>query len=529
MPLFRRPARLVPGPQGEGQRPDLRAAFAGLERVLVRAAIGAARISLRLQKVARGNASLSRDSGEIQAATERLARTIAEVAARSQDTAEDARQMADLTRTGQLVSEEAAASARRLQEHTGVTEARLHALMEKVQAVTQVSRVIEDIATRTNLLALNAAIEAAHAGQAGRGFAVVADEVRKLAEGTSRQTQEIGALLQEVIAELDPARQAMTESLELASRTMDRTGVVGQQLSQLLVLAQKTSDHVEAIARSTAAQSETTLGLDGAVRTSLDAITTQGEETAHIASEAFGLSALTEDGFSHLAGFDTDSLFFRTLKAGRAMRDRCEQVLEGPVQSGRLRLEDLLDLSYSEIAGPAIQSLRRLFDVRRVPATGFTPPKFATAYDALVDEALQPIFDDVLGQEPKLIFTLIMDLNSYAPTHNRVYMKDWTGDPAQDLAGNRIKRFFTDARVLVRGARTGLGAAAMDLPDRSSREAFHRAGCALKETPAERDAFLVQTYARDTGALVTALSIPLFVQGHRYGAALLGWTEDGTG
>jgi hypothetical protein len=37
--------------------------------------------------------------------------------------------------------------------------------------------------------------------------------------------------------------------------------------------------------------------------------------------------------------------------------------------------------------------------------------------------------------------------------------------------------------------------------------------------------FLVQTYARDTGALVTVLTVPLYVMGQRYGAGLLGWTE----
>ena len=528
MSLFQRklsPASPAPVPERAG---DLLGSFEGLERVLVRSAIGAAKISLRLLNVARGNTSLGKGAGEIQGATERLVQAIAEVAENAQKTAEDARQMATLTLAGQQVSDEAASSARQLRDHTSRTEARLHALMEKIQAVTQVSRVIEDIATRTNLLALNAAIEAAHAGQAGRGFAVVADEVRKLAEGTSQQTQEIGALLQEVVAELDPARQAMTESLDLASRTLERSEEVGQQLSQLLTLAQETSSHVDAIANNTAAQTEVTFALNESVRTSMDSITSQGEESAHIATEAFGLSALTEDGFAHLAAYDTGSIFFRVLKHGRELRDRAEAVLEAPVKDGRLRLKDVLDLSYTEIKGSAIQSLARLFNVRMVPPTGFTPPKYSTAYDALVDEALQPIFDEIMGREPKLIFALILDLNSYGPIHNKVYMKDWTGDPAKDLVGNRVKRFFTDARVLVRGSRCGLGQAAMDLPDLSSRDAFHRIGCDLKETPNERNEFLVQTYARDTGALVTALSIPLSVQGHRYGSALLGWTEDGT-
>ena len=209
MSWLRRPAQTVPGPSAEGVRVDLRAAFAGLERVLVRAAIGAARISLRLQTVAGGNRSLGRDSGEIQAATERLVHSIAEVAARAQDTAEDARRMADLTRAGQQVSEEAAASARRLQEHTGVTEARLQALMEKIQAVTQVSQVIDDIATRTNLLALNAAIEAAHAGQAGRGFAVVAEEVRQLAAQSAQASREAGGLVAAILGQVAQISEEM--------------------------------------------------------------------------------------------------------------------------------------------------------------------------------------------------------------------------------------------------------------------------------------------------------------------------------
>ena len=39
--------------------------------------------------------------------------------------------------------------------------------------------------------------------------------------------------------------------------------------------------------------------------------------------------------------------------------------------------------------------------------------------------------------------------------------------PEKDLVGNRIKRFFTDQRVLVRDARVGLPKAAAALPDRA--------------------------------------------------------------
>lgn len=110
--------------------------------------------------------------------------------------------------------------------------------------------------------------------------------------------------------------------------------------------------------------------------------------------------------------------------------------------------------------------------------------------------------------------------------HNRAFCKDWTGIPERDLVGNRVKRFFWDQRVLVRGARVGLGAAAERLPNMATRQQFIEAGCDLRESPRQREQFLVQTYARDTGEVMTVITVPLFVKGQRWGAALVGWKEE---
>jgi len=63
-------------------------------------------------------------------------------------------------------------------------------------------KVIDDVASQTNILALNAAIEAARAGEYGRGFAVVADNVRRLAEETSSYSGDIAKLNENLVTNI---------------------------------------------------------------------------------------------------------------------------------------------------------------------------------------------------------------------------------------------------------------------------------------------------------------------------------------
>ncbi len=65
-------------------------------------------------------------------------------------------------------------------------------------SVSEIAKLIEDIAEQSSILAMNAAIEAAHAKEYGVGFAVVAQEMRKLAESTSESTRKIKSLMSEM-------------------------------------------------------------------------------------------------------------------------------------------------------------------------------------------------------------------------------------------------------------------------------------------------------------------------------------------
>lgn len=162
-------------------------------------------------------------------------------------------------------------------------------LVDRMDAIDEMTSMIRDIAEQTNMLALNANIEAARSGEAGDGFAVVAKEIKQLAEESEDAVDEIAGTIGDLREGINETATAIEESNREIERAADSVGDVVDSIDAVTTAAQETEHGVREIAETTANQAEDIQSVEAVVNAAAE----RGDEIQAAASE---MQATVETG-----------------------------------------------------------------------------------------------------------------------------------------------------------------------------------------------------------------------------------------
>lgn len=156
------------------------------------------------------------------------------------------------------------------------------------EEVTDIVRVIDEIAFQTNLLALNASVEAAHAGDTGRGFAIVANEVRTLSQRTSKAALEIKNLISNSSDQVAAGRVLVKKS--------------NQKLEQIVNVASTVSELVADISEQSDQQRVSIDEVNTAMG-DMESMTAKNSDLAEQTAQVSTFLSTQSEGLDELLGF----------------------------------------------------------------------------------------------------------------------------------------------------------------------------------------------------------------------------------
>ena len=123
-------------------------------------------------------------------------------------------------------------------------------LSEKSKKIEEVVDLIKSVAEQTNLLALNASIEAARAGEHGKGFAVVADEVRKLAEQSTKATEDIRLLINQVQESISQVVEETDRTQIIVKEQENAVSKTNNSFTDILVSVKDVQNHIKEVSQA---------------------------------------------------------------------------------------------------------------------------------------------------------------------------------------------------------------------------------------------------------------------------------------
>ncbi|SFG64127.1 methyl-accepting chemotaxis protein [Pseudomonas sp. NFACC45] len=343
------------------------------------------------------------------------------------------------------------------------------ALNQRSSSIKSIVGLIQQISAQTNLLALNAAIEAARAGESGRGFAVVADEVRTLAQNVSRATDDISRNIDAMLEEVSSTHEQTNQISHSARETQKVVERASGHFESMIGDFESTNGKLADIASHIQLFAESNTGINERVTQIHADSQSIDQRMQHSATATRDLSGVAEKVQALLGRF---VLGHGKLDAAITRASQCRDSLQAQLEALQQNGLNLFDQNYQLIPGT-------------------DPKQYMTSYTERFAQVCQEECDKLTRSTPGGKVSFIVDTKGYCPVNNSWVSKPPTGDRAVDLPVCRNKRIFNDP--------IGLRAAG------------------------NTQRFLLQTYLRDTGEIMTEIDVPFFFNGRHWGNLRVGF------
>ncbi len=198
-------------------------------------------VSLGAKQIANTSVNLANGSSRQSDAVERLNESVGSVA-------EQVKENSDNALLANNLAIEATGQAEEGNEEINIMLGAMEEMYVASENISNIIKVIDDIAFQTNILALNAAVEAARAGEHGKGFAVVASEVRGLAARSQQSAHETAELINTSTQKVQKGMETAKETAKVLKVMTEKINDISNIISKVSEASEKQNSSIEVIA-----------------------------------------------------------------------------------------------------------------------------------------------------------------------------------------------------------------------------------------------------------------------------------------